>query len=821
MLAEKEIIFAKTCLENGIRTLDSSANRERSKLIAKQKGIDGYEDINALQHIIDSYIEEMNESQRVKKIERDREQKNAELHKKEELEKYSEAFGREKTIRFLDSLIAETQYTIDKREAAVKSANDIKNTYAALGMSLEPVKSPKEQDWAIAGGIASAIAGPAAGIAVAADIQRKNAEAKIDPAEAAKEAQKLRESWKTTGDSLAQTVMKNSGVSPEAYRDATRLKAELTKQKEKCEVLLVDESNDKYQLLGMLAPTTETITISETGSVHITVHIVGKKYCIFDNVPAVIDGSFKALLWNEKGECCGTAALVLPIYGVEDSSLLEAWFTTPSSKDTSYYVEFTKPNLWLVESIEKKGIQACSKIEPTENLFQKEAEQYYNAYYLMNSSEDIEKIKEAKTIFASLGNWKDACKQQERCAIIIRKLEEREQLKEEQKRQVMLQEAEKQKQKQLIRKRNKRRLVLAVVTVGVCIVSVILAKQIIIPEMERAREYDYAMELFSEKEYDKAIERLAELGDYKDSKVQINVVQKAKDEEYYQQAEKLLLEGKYTDALIIYKDRNDYLDASEKMGICINSILDKSTLAAEEKAVLSSVPDDYYTLHKEYAYMFGQALLNTSEWSLAEKYFALCDEYESAPQYVKYSKAKEAINDGNIENAITLLNTISGFIDSDNKISELYYRKVVSTDSLSLEEARTMLMKAPALDKKGQTLLNTCDDLIKCIGKYDCYQKMLKDGTMTTRDIRYSITLDYYLKEGTIYLHVDNSLFHDTKIYDAPVQLGTEGYDYIARCPSGSKMSNRQTGTEVFWFSEVEAKYAGSSFSNVYYYRKK
>ena len=42
--------------------------------------------------------------------------------------------------------------------------------------SLYSMSAGREKDWAIHGGIADAIAGPAAGIAIAADIQQKNAQ---------------------------------------------------------------------------------------------------------------------------------------------------------------------------------------------------------------------------------------------------------------------------------------------------------------------------------------------------------------------------------------------------------------------------------------------------------------------------------------------------------------------------------------------------------------------------------------------------------------------------------------------------------------------
>ena len=48
--------FAKVCIKNGITVLDSTANREKAKLIAKHCGISDYENLPILQQAIDKYI---------------------------------------------------------------------------------------------------------------------------------------------------------------------------------------------------------------------------------------------------------------------------------------------------------------------------------------------------------------------------------------------------------------------------------------------------------------------------------------------------------------------------------------------------------------------------------------------------------------------------------------------------------------------------------------------------------------------------------------------------------------------------------------------
>ena len=462
MLEDVERSFAKTCLDNGISKLDSSAHKEKCKLIAKQKNLENFEDIQELQRIINDYIAEENEKENAEIRKRINVKKKEEQKRKKELEKGSDAFGRDKIIQYYDNLIAEVQFTINNRDDAVKAADDIRKIYFAASNAVEPIKSPPERDWALAGGFASGLAGPAAGLAVASDIQRKNAESRIDPEEAAKAVEIQKKNFKTTGDSLAQKIISDSGISLEEYRNAKNQRNKLVKIKEKCEVLLVDDTNDKYQLLEMLSPSIESIDISESGSVQIKVNITGNIFNIYDDVPAVIDGSIKALLWNEEGQCCGIASLVLPVDGANDNKILEAWFTEPQSpdnKDIAYSVEFTKPNLWLIETLTEPESEQRSEIVPTENKYTINAESYYDAYKMMDSS-DISIIRKASSLFESLGTWKDAETQKSRCDEKIKLIEEK-QKREAQEREKR-NRYEKQKQEAIRAEKVKKKIIIGI-----------------------------------------------------------------------------------------------------------------------------------------------------------------------------------------------------------------------------------------------------------------------------------------------------------------------------------------------------------------------
>ena len=91
-------------------------------------------------------------------------EKNEEQKKYNELIKYANYSGREKRIAMLADMqkkYAEAAKTLRDGASAVWSASQLKE---------------KEGDWAIMGGIASAIVGPAAGMATALDSQAKTAQ---------------------------------------------------------------------------------------------------------------------------------------------------------------------------------------------------------------------------------------------------------------------------------------------------------------------------------------------------------------------------------------------------------------------------------------------------------------------------------------------------------------------------------------------------------------------------------------------------------------------------------------------------------------------
>ena len=470
--------FAEFCIKNNITALDSPAKCEKAKLIAKQTGISDYSNLSVLQGYIDKYIASEKAKSLAEKEKQIKAIKEKENEEKAQLEKHGELHGRDKPIAYCDDYIKAAQGIISKYNNARQAAKTIKDTYAALGDSVEPIKSPSKQDWAIAGGIASAIAGPAAGIAVAADIQHKNAQSEIDTSKAKEESARARESFHKLGEILSKQVLSNSSVSYDDYSEAQITINHFNSLKDKYKISLVDDTVDPHRLLNTLNPQIKSITKSESGTVKVVVSIEGGVYSIYEGVDAVIDGSFGILLWNKSGMCCGFAIVVLPMEGAYSNLELEALITMPKRTDVSYWAEITVPDLWLIET---DRIDAEKRAVSSDNRSSQASDVYYIAFWLL-STQKIENVKRARELFMKLGNWRDAPMRAELCSVIIHQNEEAQKRIEEAKRRKQEQE---QREIQLSKQKEKKNRI-KVITISASII-LLIAGIIIISSIVNSR----------------------------------------------------------------------------------------------------------------------------------------------------------------------------------------------------------------------------------------------------------------------------------------------------------------------------------------------
>ena len=322
---EDEEFFRSCRKENA--SLSNKAGKARILLIAKNSGISGTEE-----EIFNKYsngkkiVEEAEEKAKLQKA-----QKENAVAIKEQKEQYN------LTKRYIDLKGAEKRITMALEEipplksliAQLKTrADSISNTYDRTTRS-------NEVSWATLGGIAAGIAGPAAGLAVAMDVQARNAEKRAHN-EAA---------LSSTKDMLVSMHLQN-------FREQTDVEKRIELWKsiaEEAKNKLVEEVSGE-KLIKDLNPKVNSIEILSTGNVELLVDVKKKTIKIFDSVTAVIDGSFKAnLLVN--GEVVGTAFLTLPYCGSENTVTLKTIFVDITKKASKYDVEFEPYNLFGIEII--------------------------------------------------------------------------------------------------------------------------------------------------------------------------------------------------------------------------------------------------------------------------------------------------------------------------------------------------------------------------------------------------------------------------------------------------------------------------------------
>lgn len=190
-------------------------------------------------------------------------------------------------------------------------------------MVQQSVYQEKESDWAVLGGIADGMAGPAAGIVTAANAIQDNARVKAENA--------ARRAW---------------GVEQNAFYQDLASQAE---QKSPI-ALSMEELQRKYAAILSWAPSTLFSLVSlsdtkvevdaQTGAVTVSTSWSQKDKSI------CIDGSFRAKIYTSDGKCAGCAYLILPKVGTAGfKGRLSGICAYPKPSD-SYTVKVEPANLW-------------------------------------------------------------------------------------------------------------------------------------------------------------------------------------------------------------------------------------------------------------------------------------------------------------------------------------------------------------------------------------------------------------------------------------------------------------------------------------------
>jgi len=244
----------------------------------------------------------------------------------QEGKKYINLVGSDKRVRMFLDEAARHRAMVAQYERAGESITKGADALYSL-------HAGKETDWAVHGGVASAIAGSAAGVAVAVDIQRKNAEVRASNAQ-------LRQS---IGQFSAEQQLNMWMKQSEAEEKMKYYEAEAEKAK-----LKLVESLPQDDLLKLLSPVIEKTATSETGTITFTVSINKASLTIYETVKAVVDGAFKIKIMDGD-RLAGEAYFTLPYNGSEWSKKLTSTCASLPEEHKKYTFVFAPHNLFAIE----------------------------------------------------------------------------------------------------------------------------------------------------------------------------------------------------------------------------------------------------------------------------------------------------------------------------------------------------------------------------------------------------------------------------------------------------------------------------------------
>ena len=333
------------CISEGISltNINEEFYKQKIKLIASSMGISIDEDPSDIfNDVISRRNQEKKEASEAEKKKKQEEQLANEIEQKKKLSKYSNLYGVEKPIAILtdiyDEKLQAQQKLLDNAQGDVNKYNE----YTDVAYRYNKLMRGKERDWAIAGGIAQGIAGPAAGLASALDAQSYNAS--------------VRASNAALDRQTAQQVVQIAQLKGKAQSQVSSIKARIdaiTKEKnEKLQTIrtkVVGEQNDEeafsYVVIDKLNG-----TVTSTGAVIVTLEAHKNTECnVFGNHKAHVDGSFVGKIF-QNGYLIGAADLVCPFDGITvQKTTINGICLCDADPSIPCVVKLTAKNLWVME----------------------------------------------------------------------------------------------------------------------------------------------------------------------------------------------------------------------------------------------------------------------------------------------------------------------------------------------------------------------------------------------------------------------------------------------------------------------------------------
>lgn len=312
-----KVKFYEECRNNNVEDFSNERDLQRAKLIAEKMHLEKIKNLEKY-YLDGKKLHEEEEKAKLYREQRDTltKLKNREKELYDEYTKYAEYYGRDKRIAILKdkaASLSDKAYRLEK------------------GMELNMRASQqKEIDWATHGGIASGLAGGAAGVAVAIDAQIKNMEIRARNEEVYRSL-------------LPASLMIEGSVS-----DLRKKASEIMNLVEASKIKLLG-NNSASELIENIGFSNIKVNISDTGAFEVETTVSEKKAIkIFDDIEAVIDGTIAAEL-HQNGKKVGSALLVLPTFGLSGHCQLKGICLSGAEKEQPYEIKFAPYHLWAME----------------------------------------------------------------------------------------------------------------------------------------------------------------------------------------------------------------------------------------------------------------------------------------------------------------------------------------------------------------------------------------------------------------------------------------------------------------------------------------
>lgn len=322
--------FAKKCEKNKIFDVDSESSYQKAKIIAE--GIMENEGIP--REYWSQYVTKEALAKQFELIEADKQKKKAKEAAKKEKEieiknkEYSGKVGADKSVAYCKD-------HINKYKRIIAECNANSKSVLNGGEVIYNASKGRESSWAVHGGIANGIAGPAAGIAAAYDTERRN--------------QEVRNRNNQLADTIIQMqTLSLNNISKQIIEAEEKLEYWENKL-EKVKLKLIENKSGK-KLLEDMKPQILKVEKSISGNVLVDVKLIPPNGLrTYEDMGAVVDGSFKVEIYAE-GEKVGAAFCSLPFEGLCYDKTFNVVCTKLSRQADVYEAKVVPNHLWAVEA---------------------------------------------------------------------------------------------------------------------------------------------------------------------------------------------------------------------------------------------------------------------------------------------------------------------------------------------------------------------------------------------------------------------------------------------------------------------------------------